>query len=254
LASVLRAAIRWAAEIALSAMDVAALKVLTGDLADLISELIRHKEDTPDVLVNPILEKAKQCEETILGISADEKSGGAASVGIRAAELDAKVRDIAAMIVQLREQLEEMPWLDPPKLRKTRQTSDAISQAVADFERQVREARWAMMRVLGERDEPLHGLAHRHEPTAVLAPAMAGDAAAQSPSRQAGQPMDVDDALAMLLEKKPGGYRGGLVGIVHAAGVQEMVPFPAHSPAKFDFVFAGKSAAAFNLHQFSMMI
>mmetsp|Transcript_124749 Transcript_124749/g.353137 ORF Transcript_124749/g.353137 Transcript_124749/m.353137 type:complete len:99 (+) Transcript_124749:209-505(+) len=70
----------------------------------------------------------------------------------------------------------------------------------------------------------------------------------------AGGRVTVEEALQMVLDKKTVQYRGGLIGIVHAAGVQEMTPFSAHSPAKFDFLFAPKSQAGWNMHQFSQVI
>ncbi|CAK0817440.1 unnamed protein product, partial [Prorocentrum cordatum] len=66
--------------------------------------------------------------------------------------------------------------------------------------------------------------------------------------------MTVEDALEMLTDKKKVQYRGGLSGIVHAAGVMEYTPFQDHSPARYDYTFAPKCQAAWNLHQFSALI
>merc|ERR1711972_787939 len=67
-------------------------------------------------------------------------------------------------------------------------------------------------------------------------------------------PMNIETALGMLTEKKQNMWQGGLIGIVHAAGVQEMTPITAHSPGKFEFLFSPKSQAAWNLHTFSTMM
>merc|ERR1719414_2795028 len=66
--------------------------------------------------------------------------------------------------------------------------------------------------------------------------------------------MNIETALGMLVERKQTMWQGGLIGIVHAAGVQEMTPIVSHSPGKFEFLFSPKSQAAWNLHTFSAMM
>lgn len=233
-------------------MDAAALQQRAAELGSLVADLVAEKQDTPEVLVNPSLEKAKQCHKELLDLAAEAKQQSGLVAGSEAEELDAKAADISALVAAWHEQLEARPWLDPPKLRKMRQTGEVLAQSVADLRRLRREALGRSRAAVVDRPLPVR----REAPVATYAPGMAGGALVESGARlgSGDGPMDVDQALAMLLDKKQGGYRGGLCGIVHAAGVQEMVPIPAHSPAKFEFVFAPKSSAAFNLHQFSAMI
>lgn len=226
-------------------MDAPALQAHAAELEGLVADLEAALGDTPDVLVRPTLEKAKKGREELLELLAAPRAPQVPAAGDGSQTLRAKSSDISALVATLHEQLADGPWIDPPKLRKMRQTAEALVQSIADVGRQRRKLL----------SHPVaRPLQVPEAPVATYAPAMAGDALVQSGNVTRDGPMDVDEALAMLLEKKQGGYRGGLCGIVHAAGVQEMVPIPAHSPGKFEFVFAPKSAAAFNLHQFSAMI
>mmetsp|Transcript_9348 Transcript_9348/g.17260 ORF Transcript_9348/g.17260 Transcript_9348/m.17260 type:complete len:93 (+) Transcript_9348:49-327(+) len=68
------------------------------------------------------------------------------------------------------------------------------------------------------------------------------------------QRFTVEEALNLLVEKKEPVWKGSLIGIVHAAGVQEMTAITSHLPGKFEFVYAPKVQAAWNLHQNSALI
>mmetsp|Transcript_87595 Transcript_87595/g.252933 ORF Transcript_87595/g.252933 Transcript_87595/m.252933 type:complete len:221 (-) Transcript_87595:138-800(-) len=220
-------------------MDSSGLQSCASELESLIADLRAAMEDTPDVLVKPTLEKVTSGYE-------DLQQSIAAASKASVSDSQAETSSIIALAAEMREMVADGPWLNPPKLRRMRQTGEALTRSIAQL-------RMPQRNVISR---PLVPQTPTDLPAPLYAAAMAdGVVAAHGGATGAsGGPMDVDEALAMLLEKKQGGYRGGLCGIVHAAGVQEMVAIPAHSPGKFEFVFAPKSAAAFNLHQFSAMI
>merc|ERR1712203_728644 len=108
-------------------------------------------------------------------------------------------------------------------LRQMRETGNLLSTRISELHRLRRKL------FPGDFEKKVGPEAAPRNPVAS-APAMA------DPSNKL-KPTSVEDALAMLMDKKSVQYRGGLSGIVHAAGVQEMTAFQAHSPAKFEYVF-----------------
>eukprot|EP00932_Pfiesteria_piscicida_P016316 SRR837773.3246.p1 GENE.SRR837773.3246~~SRR837773.3246.p1 ORF type:complete len:226 (-),score=43.14 SRR837773.3246:4-657(-) len=217
-------------------MDFALVRPVTERLSKLIAALDAQKTAAPEVLLKPSLEKLAAASEELLALAGQPHLPDGAFEQLRS-----KVAAASQVLGVLEEQLAEEPWHEPPKLRSFRQSGDGFAAAVREIRRTFSTVK----------QHSVHG------PTTMpmmVAPAMAGDTLAEASAEGRTVPMDVDEALAMLLEKKTAGYRGGLIGIVHAAGVQEMIPIPGQSPGKFEFVFAPKSGAAFNLHQHSCMI
>mmetsp|Transcript_61405 Transcript_61405/g.155101 ORF Transcript_61405/g.155101 Transcript_61405/m.155101 type:complete len:231 (-) Transcript_61405:48-740(-) len=230
-------------------MDALMLQPVAEDLAAVVGLLEEAAKETPEVLVKPSLARASEAQQELRALIAEAQQGKHVQLPDPDMEdLRDKAAQIASLLAAFRDLLDAQPWLEPPKLRKLRQTGDAAAEAVFDLRKIINASNRRLLA------QPRH-LEPRSGAAPIVAVGMAGDALAQGGSSKAsGGVMDVDEALAMLLEKKTGGYRGGLCGIVHAAGVQEMVPFPQHSPGKFEFVFAAKCSAAFNLHQLSSMI
>merc|ERR1719210_1887017 len=133
---------------------------------------------------------------------------------------------------QLKLSVNREPWHNPSVLREVRRHLNAVTDKVSELQK-LRSGQQAF----------------QPSPSRFTA-SMAADKLATANSK----PMTVEDALAMLLEKKGPKWQGGLIGIVHAAGVQEMTPITAHAPGRFEFVFAPKSQAAWNLHTFATMM
>mmetsp|Transcript_46846 Transcript_46846/g.138453 ORF Transcript_46846/g.138453 Transcript_46846/m.138453 type:complete len:223 (-) Transcript_46846:96-764(-) len=210
------------------------------ELLEAITEsLLETAKTTPDVLLKPTVEKV-ECVKRWLHemIDAVERQSPDATVAASdEADLCSLETEVGALLAKFQGELDEQPWHNPPSLRKMRQTCDAVSEKVSDL----RERR--------EKVFPGRQIKEVERQAGAATPAMADDFAGARP-RDVG--MSVDAALAMLMDQKQGGYRGGLCGIVHAAGVQEVTAIPAYTPGRFEFAFAPKTAAAYNLHQFSV--
>jgi len=146
--------------------------------------------------------------------------------------------EISGLLTQLADELAQEPWHNPQVLRRTRKTLEAITGQVEDLQEQRKRAEKAAAKA--------NGASRPVAPSGVNA----------GPKRKnaSDQPLTIEDALGMLLDKRGTKWQGGLVGIVHAAGVQEMTPLSAHSPGRFEFIFAPKSQAAWNLHTYATMV
>mmetsp|Transcript_12688 Transcript_12688/g.27846 ORF Transcript_12688/g.27846 Transcript_12688/m.27846 type:complete len:230 (-) Transcript_12688:64-753(-) len=229
-------------------MDIVVLEPLLAQVKQVEQVVLDAKAGgTPEVLVKPSLEKLEAAKEDLAAVLKTHQNSRFPDVAFN--KLKEKVSSTQKLLRLLEEQLQEAPWLEPPKMRRARQTGTAIASAIADL-RNMANAEAKVVATSGS----LNSTSSRplsYAP-AMLAGTSAGPLAQRAEGDRPG--MDVDEALALLLDRKTSGYRGGLIGIVHAAGVQEMIPIPNHSPNKFEFVFAPKSGAAFNLHQFSCMI
>lgn len=244
-------------------MDAATLRNQAAQLEVLTEDLTAAAEVTPDVLVNPTLEKIQECKEVLyeaVDVALRAASRGSRGVDDEArlsaeaeAELSAKETKIDALIRGVQKQLEEQPWHNPPQLR-------AMRQGVAALGKNISELRTLQDKLMGRRllQSSSWGCATTAErPAEPPLQLLSAPAATEEVKRILVEDegiMPIDKALSLLMNRKRDPYNGGLVGIVHAAGVQEMTAFTAHSPSKFEFVFAAKSSAAFNLHQFSAMI
>merc|ERR1739848_813502 len=141
-------------------------------------------------------------------------------------EMKSQESEIAALVSEFEAELAEEPWNNPPALRKLRQTSDLLSKKVSGLHKMRRS-------IFPGANVGSVGMIPRDRPTA-FAPGMAAD------PKKGVAPMTVEQALEQALDKKGSGavkYTGGLIGVVHAAGVQELTKFTDHSPAKFEFIF-----------------
>eukprot|EP00418_Pyrodinium_bahamense_P017333 CAMPEP_0179122492 /NCGR_PEP_ID=MMETSP0796-20121207/57813_1 /TAXON_ID=73915 /ORGANISM="Pyrodinium bahamense, Strain pbaha01" /LENGTH=218 /DNA_ID=CAMNT_0020821115 /DNA_START=41 /DNA_END=697 /DNA_ORIENTATION=+ len=216
----------------------AALTLQAKQLGAISERLADDTKHTPEVLIKPIAEKVNSVHEDIYGmIEQLMQSDAKPSRGDldRVAKREAVVTEVLA---QLEADLGKSPWQNPPALRQLRRTLDTLTSEVAD-----------LGKMRGEIYSPKQ--ARKDAGSRGVTPNMgAGDKRGGAPDK----PMSVEDALQMLLEKKGPQWQGGLVGIVHAAGVQEMTPISSHSPGKFEFIFAPKSQAAWNLHTFGTMV
>jgi len=179
----------------------------------------------------------KTCVESLREAGAEEMQGEvfamlreAGAGAPEAPELQGRARGASGLLRGLLEELGTAPWHEPPALRRLRQLAQEALQEL----------------------QALRGL--RTAPAPGPGPARVAAAMPDQVSRGKYDNLRVEDALEMLLEKRGPKWQGGLVGIIHAAGVQEMTPISAHSPGRFEFIFAPKSQAAWNLHTFSAMM
>lgn len=228
------------------ASDATVLKDIASRMEVMTMELLEsEKSSVPDVLIRPAVELLGEQKEMLYRLIGDAARGPWAATPAAAklqtlAALEAEVLEL--VLGQLSELAEEGgPWHNPPALRKFRQQGEAISKSLSHL-RKVREE--LMSRATKEDGKP-----SGKQP---IVPGMAGSFGKFEGARDTN--MTTEQALNMLLEKKDPVWKGSLIGIVHAAGVQELVPINGHLPGKFEFVFAPKSQAAWTLHQSSCCV
>lgn len=231
------------------ATNATVLKDIASRMEVMTMELLEsEKSSVPDILVRPALDLLGEQKEMLYGLIGDAARGPwsakpAAAKLEKLAALEAELLEL--VLSQLSELAEEGgPWHNPPALRKFRQQGEEISKSLSHLKK-VREE--LMSRAAKEENS---------SGKQVVVPGMAGSPGSfgrfGSGARDAD--MTTEQALNMLLEKKDPVWKGSLVGIVHAAGVQELVPINGHLPGKFEFVFAPKSQAAWTLHQNSCCV
>lgn len=226
-------------------MDVTGLQEHAQRLEGIISTQLKDAmENTPDILVKPTYDKAVENKLELFQMVAEAKWAADAKITpMQEKELKSQEGEIGELVGQFEVELNEAPWQNPPALRKLRETTDKLSKKISDLHKQRRNmfpgAKVAKTNLAAiPRDRPM-----------AFAPA-----AADSKGKST-KPMTVEKCLDALIDRKTNvKYEGGLIGIVHAAGVQEMTPFATHSEAKFEFIFAPKSQAAWTMHQFSAVI
>lgn len=213
----------------------AGLAAQAKQLEKIQEQISESKKDSPSlILVQPLAEKVDDVQRAVYEtLNRAMRSNAEPSGAAKRSE-----EDVSALLTQLAEELAQEPWHNPQVLRRTRKTLESLTERVAEMQELRQELKAGRG---GER------------PTA---PAMAGAMGGKKGSQAAkvDKPMGIEDALAMLLDKNKTSWQGGLVGIVHAAGVQEMTPLSAHSPGRFEFIFAPKSQAAWNLHTYATMV
>jgi len=209
-------------------------------------QLLDAGKAVPDVLVRPALDvlgDQKQIMYDLIGEAARGSSDFHEPSAEQVDQLCALEAELGELVKsQFSELAEDGPWHNPPAMRRFRQCGEAISKNLAQLKQLRRE--------LLSRASKEH-TASAKPTTASMAEGYTG-LAANGRARDAN--MSVEQALGMLLEKKDPVWKGSLVGIVHAAGVQEMTPITGHAPGKFEFVYAPKTQAAWNLHCNSAMI
>eukprot|EP00930_Biecheleria_cincta_P003262 TRINITY_DN104187_c0_g1_i1.p1 TRINITY_DN104187_c0_g1~~TRINITY_DN104187_c0_g1_i1.p1 ORF type:complete len:261 (+),score=51.33 TRINITY_DN104187_c0_g1_i1:90-785(+) len=227
------------------ASDATVLKDIASRMEVMTMELLEsEKSSVPDVLVRPALDLLGEQKEMLYGLIGDAARGpwSATPATAQLEKLAALEGELLELVLgQLSELAEEGgPWHNPPALRKFRQQGEAISKSLSHL-RQVRGE--LMSNAAKDEGKQLSKKA--------IVPGMAGGSFANFQGGARDTNMTTEQALNMLLEKKDPVWKGSLIGIVHAAGVQELVPINGHLPGKFEFVFAPKSQAAWNLHQYS---
>mmetsp|Transcript_27825 Transcript_27825/g.45560 ORF Transcript_27825/g.45560 Transcript_27825/m.45560 type:complete len:215 (+) Transcript_27825:65-709(+) len=206
--------------------DIASrLEILTVQLLD------TEKASVPDALVRPSLDLLGDQKQVIYDLI------GAASQGALSSSDTADTSGLEVEIAELvKHQSQELdieggPWHNPPALRRFREMGQAVTKKIAQL-RDLRVQKGGL--------------------PAPTAPSMA--AAGYGGLGGQNRDMTVEQALNMLVQKKEPVWKGSLIGIVHAAGVQELTAITSHLPGKFEFVYAPKVQAAWNLHQNSAVI
>mmetsp|Transcript_31328 Transcript_31328/g.71174 ORF Transcript_31328/g.71174 Transcript_31328/m.71174 type:complete len:216 (+) Transcript_31328:90-737(+) len=215
-------------------MDFMGLKQHAVALEAVTEKLQEDSKEAPSVLVKPAFDRVQEITAEVYAMI-NEAVGASSSAGeSQKRDIKDAEEEVSELLQQLSAELAEDPWHNPPVLRRMRQTTEALSKKVSSLHEQRRKV------VLG-RQAP--------QGRVVAGMAQGGDKVAKR-----DQQMNIEEALGMLVDKKDTVWQGGLIGIVHAAGVQEMTPITAHSPGRFEFLFAPKSQAAWNLHTFSTMM
>mmetsp|Transcript_76731 Transcript_76731/g.135344 ORF Transcript_76731/g.135344 Transcript_76731/m.135344 type:complete len:229 (+) Transcript_76731:106-792(+) len=227
------------------ASETSTLKEASSRMEVMTMQLLDAGKAVPDVLVRPALDLLGDQKQIIYDLIGEAARGSSHLEEPSPDQLD-KLCSLEAELGELvksqfSELTDEGPWHNPPAMRRFRQYGEAISKNLS------------LLKQL--RRELLAGGVSKEAATKPVAPSMAeGYGGLGASSRARDSSMSVEQALGMLLEKKDPVWKGSLVGIVHAAGVQELTPITSHSPGKFEFVFAPKSQAAWNLHCNSAMI
>ncbi|CAJ1448984.1 unnamed protein product [Effrenium voratum] len=212
--------------------STAILKDIATRLETLNVQLLDAGKAVPDALLRPSLELLAEQKEAIynlIGVAAQSALSGSELETVTGMEVE--IAELAKHQSQELE-IEGGPWHNPPALRRFREMGQAVSKKVG----QLQEMRARLQ------DRAL----------TKPAPSMATGLTSSAPGQS--RDMSVEQALNMLVQKKEPIWKGSLIGIVHAAGVQELTAITGHLPGKFEFVYAPKVQAAWNLHQNSAMI
>lgn len=195
---------------------------------------LSEKASVPDALVRPSLDLLGDQKQVIYDLIGAAAQGALSSSYSDTESLATLEVEIAELVKHQSQELdiEGGPWHNPPALRRFREMGQAVTKKIA----QLRD-----LRVQNQGGLP-----------APTAPSMA--AAGYGGLGGQNRDMTVEQALNMLVQKKEPVWKGSLIGIVHAAGVQELTAITSHLPGKFEFVYAPKVQAAWNLHQNSAVI
>lgn len=210
-----------------------ALKAQAAQLEVITERLREDKKETPEILIKPTLDKVREISEEIHEMIKEIFETPDAKLSAwEQSEIRSKESEFSRQLGQVRAELEAGdPWHDPPALRRLRQASEAALQKAGEIRKERRATLAGKLQV----QQAVKG---------------ARDGVGAKGRRE----MTVEDALEILLERKGPNWQGGLIGIVHAAGVQDMTPITGHSPSRFDYVFAPKSQAALGLHTYATMM
>lgn len=224
-------------------MDTSALRWNAVQLKNITGALEQVMLTTPDVLVRPTYDKMCEVQKIVLELLSDmTEHPDIGTTPPQEEKFRTLEQEISQLIEEFTMELNSQPWHNPPSLRKLRESGELIAKKITELHKQRR----ALF--------PVKYVSTGYGRAPAARAAGGANASGKGGSGGSGGPITVEEALSMVLDKKNVQYRGGLIGIVHAAGVQEMTPFSNHSPAKFDFLFQPKSQAAWNLHQFSQVI
>ncbi|CAJ1403332.1 unnamed protein product [Effrenium voratum] len=202
--------------------STAILKDIATRLETLNVQLLDAGKAVPDALLRPSLELLAEQKEAIynlIGVAAQSALSGSELETVTGMEVE--IAELAKHQSQELE-IEGGPWHNPPALRRFREMGQAVSKKVG----QLQEMRARLQ------DRAL----------TKPAPSMATGLTSSAPGQS--RDMSVEQALNMLVQKKEPIWKGSLIGIVHAAGVQELTAITGHLPGKFEFVYAPKVQVA----------
>eukprot|EP00931_Biecheleriopsis_adriatica_P069212 TRINITY_DN43086_c0_g1_i1.p1 TRINITY_DN43086_c0_g1~~TRINITY_DN43086_c0_g1_i1.p1 ORF type:complete len:241 (-),score=58.99 TRINITY_DN43086_c0_g1_i1:233-955(-) len=239
------------------AADTTALKAAASKLEVMTTQLMDEASKIPDALVRPALDRLgdqKQVLYDIIGEMAQKSAAAEASAAPKLERVFALEAELAGLVDSQWAELdaEGGPWHNPAALRRFRDLGQAISRNISELKHIREDISGRPIRT----KEPLSawpGLALPNKAAPSMASGSLGARADRRPGARDTN-MSVEEALNMLVEKKDPIWKGSLVGIVHAAGVQELTPITSHLPGRFEFVYAPKMQAAWNLHCNSAMI
>ncbi|CAE7307627.1 unnamed protein product [Symbiodinium natans] len=224
------------------ASDTAVLKDIASRLEVLTVELLDASQaSVPDALTQPSLELLSEQKQVVYDlIGATAQRSLSSSISSETSVLEVEIAELVKHQIQ-ELAIEGGPWHNPPALRRFREMGQAVSKKL----QQLAESR------------PRSGAKEASQGPAVPSMAVSTQPGPFGPTSGRGQGRDrftVEEALNLLCEKKEPIWKGSLIGVVHAAGVQEMTAINSHLPGRFEFVYAPKVQAAWNLHQNSAMI
>uniref|UniRef100_A0A7S4VDG1 Ketoreductase (KR) domain-containing protein n=1 Tax=Alexandrium monilatum TaxID=311494 RepID=A0A7S4VDG1_9DINO len=193
------------------------------------------QQDSPNIiLIEPMKDTVNEIHHTVFEtLNQATRSKREPSDAIKAVE-----EEVSGLLNKFTDGLSQDTFQNPQALRTMRKTLKELSAKAEEMQDE-----WAK---LAKKAAKANGGSR------PVAPNMAGGKS-KGPKVE-DKPMTIEDALSMLVDKRTTKWQGGLVGIVHAAGVQEMTPISAHTPGRFEFVFAPKSQAAWNLHTYATMV
>mmetsp|Transcript_124763 Transcript_124763/g.353186 ORF Transcript_124763/g.353186 Transcript_124763/m.353186 type:complete len:225 (+) Transcript_124763:85-759(+) len=218
-------------------MNTTNLNIFSMDLRQCEVMLEQAAVSTPDILIKPTYDKTREMHQAVREMLADAKESP--DVGATPAQeesIQLLEREIGHLISELSVELGSQPWHNPPSLRKLRENGEALQRKITDLRKQ-RKAVYPVKYVsAGQWKGPQARVAGGSN--------TAGKGGA-------GGRVTVEEALQMVLDKKTVQYRGGLIGIVHAAGVLQdglIVPNIQKAGEMFSKVYGAKAHGAWQLH------
>uniref|UniRef100_A0A7S4QD09 Ketoreductase (KR) domain-containing protein n=1 Tax=Alexandrium monilatum TaxID=311494 RepID=A0A7S4QD09_9DINO len=202
-------------------------------ITDMLADVCQ--EDSPNIiLIQPMKDTVNEIHHTVFEtLSQATRSNSEPSGVVKAVE-----EEFSGLLNKFMDGLAQDSFQNPQALRTIRKTLKELSAKAEEMQDEWAKAAKKAAKATGV--------------SRPVAPNMAGGKS-KGPKVE-DKPMTIEDALSMLVDKRTTKWQGGLVGIVHAAGVQEMTPISAHTPGRFEFVFAPKSQAAWNLHTYATMV
>ncbi|OLP99916.1 hypothetical protein AK812_SmicGene17476 [Symbiodinium microadriaticum] len=201
--------------------DIASrLEVLTVELLD------ASQASVPDALTQPSLELLSEQKQVVYDLIGSLSSAVSEETSVLEVEIAELVKH------QLHElQIESGPWHNPPALRRFREMGQAVSKKLQ------------LLAQTRARPAPKQEGSPGAPAPSMAAPSP-GNPFGSTPARGRDHRYTVEEALNLLCEKKEPIWKGSLIGVVHAAGVQEMTAINSHLPGRFEFVYAPKVQAS----------
>eukprot|EP00439_Symbiodinium_sp_Y106_P072284 s504_g13.t1 len=213
--------------------DIASrLEVLTVELLD------ASQASVPDALTQPSLELLGEQKQVLYDLIGSLSSAVSEETSVLEVEIAELVKH------QLHElQIEGGPWHNPPALRRFREMGQAVSKKL-QLLAQTRARPAPKQEPIVDRSSWRQSEGSLGAPAPSMAAPSPGNPFGATPARGRDHRYTVEEALNLLCEKKEPIWKGSLIGVVHAAGVQEMTAINSHLPGRFEFVYAPKVQAA----------